>query len=292
MRKFVVDESQDNKKIVRVLTGEFPEIPLGAVYKTLRNKDVKINGVRIKEDIFVKKGDFIEIYIDERILVTDTPIDIVYEDENIIIVNKPQGLKVHPDKESNTGSLIELLEEKYGKNVYLCHRIDRNTGGLLIVSKKQDLTGLVSEKIKNSEIVKIYRCRVHGQIKDKHKEFVAYHQKNSKESLVYISDEMKPKSSKIITICDLLRYDRKTDTSIVDITLITGKTHQIRAHMAHIGHPIVGDGKYGNNEAKKRLGEKHKYQELYAYKLIFDFSTHAGKLDYLKGTTVQINIPI
>ena len=292
MQKFIINERFDDKKIIQVITAAYPDVPLGAVYKALRQKDIKINGIRIKEDVKVHTGDLAEIYIDDGVLINEKSITVVYEDENIVIVNKPQGLKVHPDKEENSRSLIEILRERYGPDISLCHRLDRNTGGLLISGKNRESVDIIQNKIKNNEIIKIYRCRVHGKLPQKHAELNAYHNKIAKDGLVFISDEKVPGASGITTVYDLISYDGKTDTSIADITLITGKTHQIRAHMAHIGHPVVGDGKYGSTELDKQLhlrtGEKQKYQCLYAYKLIFKFSKTAGRLDYLKNELIEI----
>ena len=290
MQSFVITTDQSNKKIVQVITGKYPGVSLSAVYKALRQKDIKINGVRIKEDVRVSAGDRIELYIADSFLFPKPVLDIVYEDKNIVLLNKPQGLKVHPDADTNETSLIELLKEAYGPDIALCHRLDRNTGGLIIAGINPTATEILVKKIQNNEITKLYQCRVHGKLPKETETLTAYLSKNARDSLVFIQDTPTPGASKIITRYARLSYDASSDTSIAEIQLLTGKTHQIRAHMAHIGHPVVGDGKYGSNTQKKKLGEKTKYQALFAYKLIFSFTTPAGILDYLKNELFEIPV--
>ena len=290
MQRFVIMPELANKKIIQIITSKYPRVPLSAIHKALRQKDIKINGARIKEDVKVFAGDTVEVFIADSILCPKQTLDIVYEDKNIILINKPQGLKVHPDADTSEGSLIELLKEQYGPGVALCHRLDRNTGGLIIAGKNPAATEILVKKIQNNEITKLYQCRVHGKLPKDTETLTAYLSKSAKNSLVFIKDQPTPGATKIITRYTRLSYDGATDTSVAEIQLLTGKTHQIRAHMAHIGHPVVGDGKYGSNAQKKKLGEKTKYQSLFAYKLIFSFTTPAGILDYLKNEFFEISV--
>lgn len=290
MQSFIITEDQANKKIIQIVTGKFPRVPLSAVHKALRQKDIKVNGARIREDIRVSAGDRIEVYIADSILCPKQTLDIVYEDKHLVLINKPQGLKVHPDADTKETSLIELLKEQYGPDIALCHRLDRNTGGLILAGKHPAATDILVQKIRNNEITKLYLCRVHGKLPKESETLTAYLSKNARDSLVFIKDTPSAGASKIVTRYTRLSYDPQTDTSIAEIQLMTGKTHQIRAHMAHIGHPVVGDGKYGSNEQKKKLGEKQKYQALFAYKLIFSFSTPAGILEYLKNEFFEIPV--
>lgn len=290
MQSFMVTPEQSNKKIIQIITSKYPRVPLSAVHKALRQKDIKVNGARIREDVKVSVGDRIEVYIADSILCPKQALDIVYEDKNLVLINKPQGLKVHPDADVNEVSLIELLKEQYGPDIALCHRLDRNTGGLIIAGKHPKATEILVKKIQNNEITKLYQCRVHGKLPKETETLTAYLSKNARDSLVFVKDQPSAGASKIITRYTRLSYDNDTDTSVAEIQLMTGKTHQIRAHMAHIGHPVVGDGKYGSNVQKKKLGEKTKYQSLFAYKLIFSFTTPAGILDYLKNELFEITV--
>ncbi len=290
MQRFTVTQEQANKKIIQIITSKFPKVPLSAIHKALRQKDIKINGTGIREDVKVSAGDSVEVYIADSILCPKQTLDIVYEDKHLVLINKPQGLKVHPDADSTEVSLIELLKEQYGPDIALCHRLDRNTGGLILAGKHPAATEILVKKIQNNEITKLYQCRVHGKLPKETETLTAYLSKNARDSLVFIKDTPSAGATKIITRYTRLSYDAVTDTSIAEIQLMTGKTHQIRAHMAHIGHPVVGDGKYGSNAQKKKLGERKKYQALFAYKLIFSFTTPAGILDYLKNEFFEIPV--
>ncbi len=290
MQSFTVTPEQASKKIIQIVTSKFPKVPLSAVHKALRQKDIKINGTRIREDVKVSAGDRVEVYIADSILYPKQTLDIVYEDKHLVLLNKPQGLKVHPDADTNEVSLIELLKEQYGPDIALCHRLDRNTGGLILAGKHPTATEILVKKIQNNEITKLYQCRVHGKLPKETETLTAYLSKNARDSLVFIKDAPSAGATKIITRYTRLSYDAVTDTSIAEIQLMTGKTHQIRAHMAHIGHPVVGDGKYGSNTQKKKLGERKKYQALFAYKLVFSFTTPAGILDYLKNEFFEIPV--
>jgi 23S rRNA pseudouridine955/2504/2580 synthase len=261
------------------------------MFKALRQKDIKVNGVRTKTDINVFENDYIEVYIADSLLIPIPEIKIIFEDENLIVINKPQGLKVHPDSEKNVYSLIEMLKDRYGEKVNLCHRLDRNTGGLIIAAKNEYALDIISEKIRKNEIKKIYRARVFGRLKNREAVLTAYLDKDSRDSRVYINDEPKLGATEIKTKYSVLSYDPATKTSLLDIELLTGKTHQIRAHLAYIGHPIIGDGKYGTNELNKSIKNsiyQYKYQALIAYKLFFAFESASGQMEYLKNTVVEI----
>ena len=280
MRKLIVNEKYNNKKLNNFILDSFPNLNKNTLFKALRKKDIRINGKRVSEDITIQTGDEITIFIIDDFLygTSNFNIDIIYEDNNIIIFNKPEGLSVTADNISDI-TLTSIVKEKYGKNLEPCHRLDRNTKGLIIYAKNKESLDILFEKFKNKEIEKHYYTKVYGIINKDHEILKAYLFKDSKKSLVYISDIPKKDYLEIITEYTVLNKDLKNNTTTLDINLHTGRTHQIRAHLSHIGFPVLGDGKYGSNEINKKFGLKNQY--LYSYKLKFNFKDSNGMLYYL-----------
>ena len=245
MRSLVVDEKFNNKKLSVFLQANFNALSLNTFYKALRKKDILVNSIRVKENVSLHTGDNITIYITDNYLFDNIKIDIVYEDDNILAVNKPSGIEVVSNKlESET--LTSVLQKQLGFNVMPCHRLDRNTSGIVLFAKNNDALNIIMEKFKNNEIEKYYKCTVWGIPKKNQETLEAYLFKDSKKSLVYIYDEPKKGAVKIVTSYKVLEVNKKDNTSILEVNLHTGRTHQIRAHLAHIGHPIIGDRKIWN----------------------------------------------
>ena len=277
MKKLIVSKKYNNKKLNKFLKDNVSNISDSLIYKTLRKKDIKINGKRVSENVSVYENDEIMLYISDALLEKKMSLDIVYEDDNILIINKPIGIEVTGEK-----SLTSLVHQEYSTLDFLpipCHRLDRNTSGILLFAKNQKALDILLDKFKKHEIEKHYLAFVYGIPKFKHQDLIAYLFKDNKKSLVYISDVPKKGYSKIITSYTLIqKYDN--NTSLLDVEIETGKTHQIRAHLAHIGFPIIGDGKYGINDINKKF--KAKYQKLASNRIIFNFITDAKNLNYLK----------
>lgn len=267
-----------NKKdgLIKTIIHSVQGVSFGSAQKMLRKGDVKVNGKRVKQNIDVEKGDTISIYTPATKPMPK--VDIIYEDENILIVNKPAGIECATrDKSSeNTYSLEEIFASH---GAIVVHRLDRLTEGLVLLAKSKE-NAIKFEKIfRGKEIDKSYKAltlghpKVSGEIK-------AYLYKDSKNSQVTISDTPQDGYKEIITIFNIL--EDKGNYSLVDINLKTGRTHQIRAQLAHLGTPILNDSKYG----LPLKNSPHKGYFLTAYKLSFNISDLS--LKYLNEKSFEI----
>lgn len=286
MKKLIVNKKYDGKKLNKFLLDNISNLSFSIFCNILRRKDIKINGKRINKDITVFNGDEVLIYISEDFLnnkTTSFNLQTIYEDDNILVINKPSNIEVTGNK-----SLTEILH-KYYDNVDFkpmpCHRLDRNTTGLILYAKNSEALNILLEKFKNHEIEKHYLALVYGIPKVKYKRAESYLFKDNKKSIVYISDKQKKGYVKIITSFTVL--EKKPDnTSLLDVEIETGRTHQIRAHLAYLGFPIIGDGKYGKNDINKKFGKKS--QMLCSYKIRFNFMSDSGILNYLNSKCISL----
>lgn len=243
MKKLIVNQKYDGKKLNKFLLKNIPHLSSNLFYKTLRKKDIKINGKRISENVTIHEKDEILVYIADDLLEHNVNLDILFEDENILILNKPYNLEV-----TGENSLTTLVHQNHKDSNFKpmpCHRIDRNTTGLVLFAKNEETLTLLLDKFKQHEIEKHYLALVYGIPKNDFKRCEAYLFKDHKKSRVYISDSYKKGYQKIITNYHVLeKYDN--NTSLLDVEIETGKTHQIRAHLSHLGYPIIGDRKIWN----------------------------------------------
>lgn len=251
-------------------------------------------------------GDVVELYISDEFFAAEGPtdafrfardhLDILFEDENILLVNKPAGLVVHVDNDGEVDTLINrILKYLAGTGQYdpgeeasfapsLCNRIDRNTSGIVLCAKNAPTLRVLNEKIRDREITKLYRCLVFGVPSPTHALEKAFLRKDAANNQVEVFDQPVPGGRTILTEYQVL--DSKNGISLLEVNLHTGRTHQIRAHMAHLGHPLVGDLKYGTK--RRNQGLPFRFQALCAFSLTFDLPTPAEHLDYLRGRTFQL----
>lgn len=249
------------------------------VQKIIKNRSVKINGVRVGVDMNVNAGDVVYAYLPDR---EKNSIEVVYRDDNILVVNKNSGIEVEgPD--SLTERINNILTDAVAVPV---HRLDRNTMGLVVYALNKTAEKELLDSFKVREIDKTYNCIVVGTPKQHSAKLKAFLFKDAKKSLVYISNTQKQGYVPIETHYQLLKT--MGELSLLEVKLITGKTHQIRAHLAHLKMPILGDGKYGYNKVNRRY--RVKTQLLCCTKITFHFKQ--GTLKYLDGKSVVLNLDL
>lgn len=287
MKTLIVKNISKNEKLSNYIKNNFPNVSNSAIHKALRKKDIKINGKRINSDTFLNNNDIIEIYITDNILYNiPNNIKRVYEDENIVVFFKPQGLLTNNevDEEPSLESLVKL---EY-KEITLCHRLDRNTAGLVIFAKNQTTSQGMFDAFKNGYINKNYLAFVaNSNFTKENEKLEQYLLKDTNTQTSKVVTKKTKDSKKIITEYKVIKKYKDLDYAILNIKIHTGKTHQIRAVMSYISHPIIGDSKYGKNEINKKF--KVFRQLLFAYKYSFNFPSNYSKLNYLNDIIIKLD---
>lgn len=311
MTEITVSRNDAGQRADRFLTKAYPNLSLPLICKLMRKKRIKLNGAKTEPNVKLNEGDVFRFYLSDELLDTggrekpadfrNVPpeLDIIYEDENILLCDKPVGMVVHEDSDNTSDTLINRIkcylwkkgeydpEKEQSFAPALCNRIDRNTGGIVIAAKNAESLRVLNQKIRDRELVKLYLCVVQGQLTKKQDTLTAYLEKLPEENRVVVSDRKTPSNRTIKTKYRVL--EESPDSSLVEVDLLTGRTHQIRAHFAHIGHPLLGDGKYGSNKVNR--GSGYNDQALYSYKLRFEFTTPAGCLEYLNHREFTVADP-
>lgn len=311
MRELTIGKNDAGVRLDRFVSKALPLLPPALMQKYIRIKRIKVNGARAQRDQRLAQGDVVQLYIndeffdkpsEENLFLTlfKPQVDIVYEDENLLLVNKRPGLVVHADETEKVNTLINHIQAYlYQKREWnpkwenaftpaLCNRIDRNTGGIVIAAKDAETLRVINEKIRDRELDKRYLCITAGRPKKPEGRVECFLLKDEKKKQVSVYHKPVPGGKTAIT--DYKVLETRGELSLVEIGLETGRTHQIRATMEDLGCPLLGDGKYGRGDVNRRYGETR--QALYAYKLTFDLPTDAGHLNYLRGQSFTVeNVP-
>lgn len=290
MRTIIVKNINKKTYLSNYIFKTFPNLSKWKFFKSLRNKDIKINEKRVNKDIILNDKDEIKLYISDNILFNlPQKLDYIYDDQNIAIIFKPQGILSNDETKNSDEPTLESLVKKENPNYIICHRLDRNTAGLVIFAKNDIAYASILSGFKNNSIIKEYIAYVSGSnFKNKEETLNQYISLNKKDGISKIYEKNNEKNSlkSITTSYEVIYTNTKRDYSILKVFIHNGKTHQIRAVLSNIFHPIIGDSKYGKNEINKKF---NKYRQLlFAVKYKFNFDS-SSKLSYLNNKDIILD---
>jgi len=303
--KVTVGSNEAGQRIDKFLRKWLKDVPLSAIYKNIRKGDVKVNGKKVKEKYTILEGDEVELREittqdkKEKFVRIENNIQVLYEDEDIMLVEKWPGVLVHSDRKNGEPTLTDyVLSYLFDKGDYrpeneisfipaACNRLDRNTSGIVIFGKSYEGLKEMNEMMRERRIKKYYQALVKGKIKDGFYE--AYISKTQDSNISQIHSSEQPGFKKIemnvktIQTCGTF--------SLLELELLTGRSHQLRAHLNYLGNPIIGDSKYGESKLNSFFANKYglNYQFLYAYKLIFRDCSE--RFAYLENKTIAVALP-
>ncbi|MCL2819511.1 MAG: RluA family pseudouridine synthase [Oscillospiraceae bacterium] len=316
MKEYIIGNNDAGQRLDRFTAKAVPLLPASLMQKYIRIKRIKVNGKGAKREYKLALDDVVQLYINDEFFeapdkenaylkITDPALEIIYEDENIILVNKPAGILCHSDGTfdySNAGSskripLVSVIQSYLHKNgewrpreensftPALCNRIDRNTSGIVIAAKNAETLRIINEKLKQQEIDRYYLAVVHGKPNPPEARLEGYIFKDAVKNRVYVTKDSQPGSKS--AVMEYKTLNSSGQLSLLECRLFTGRTHQIRAQLASAGYPILGDSKYGNGRLDKPYGETK--QSLCSYKLVFSFNDNTGLLDYLNRQEFKLS---
>ena len=306
MKSISVDKSWDGRRLTRFLQKTMPSATMGQIRKFLRLGRIKVDGKKGTEETLLTEGTVVDLYVEDEFFAEverEDPfyskirprLTILYEDAHIMLLDKRAGLICHPDEGEKVNTLLTHAQAYlYQKGEWnpkrdfapaLCNRIDRFTAGIVILAKTQEALRAMDEKIRTHEVQKYYLCVVHGKMKYQDGTLRHFLYKKPEQKKVTVLRRNEPGSKEAITYYQAI--DEAGGLTLCECLLGTGRTHQIRAQFAAIGHPLLGDNQYGNAKQNEKYGRMNG-QALCAYRLIFDFEGDAGCLNALNGLTVQV----
>ena len=307
MREYTIDRQSAGRRLDRWLSAELPALPLSLMQKFIRLKRIKLNGKPAQRDTRLSEGDRLQLYIGDEFFEKPKAIDpflsklhpklnILYEDENLLLVDKRPGLMCHPDAHEKVNTLITHAQAYlYQKGEWdsmdpaqfapaLCNRIDRFTGGIVMIAKTEAAMRVLNQKIRSREVEKRYLCIIHGRMHPAAGMLDSYISKADSKKRVTVLDHPAPGAQRAQTRYQTLLCRR--GLSLMECELLTGRTPQIRAQFAAKGHPLLGDNQYGS--ARQNEAFHRSYQALYACQITFRFTSDAGVLNDLNGRSWKV----